>query len=235
MGILNGIDAGEWAPETDASIPARFSASDLSGKSVCRRALVAELGLEAEDNVPVVGLVSRFVAQKGIDLVRDALPGLMAQHRFVCAFLGDGDPDLAGAIESIAASDPRRVAFRRGYDEGLAHRIIAGSDLLMVPSHYEPCGLTQLYAMRYGTIPIVRKTGGLADSVSHFDPWTGEGTGAVFEHADGPGLAWATSSALEWWGNQDARQRVVANAMSTDFSWQRQGREYESLYLRLAG
>jgi starch synthase len=234
VGILNGVDYSQWSPEQDPWIASRFSAADLSGKDICRRALAAELGLDAAEGTPIVGLVSRLVTQKGIDLLVSALPQLRQDHRFVCALLGDGDPAIAAGLSELASASPRQIAFVQGYDESLAHRIIAGSDLLFVPSRYEPCGLTQLYAMRYGTIPVVRKTGGLADSVTHFDPWQRVGTGAVFEHADANGLSWAASCAFEWLANPDARSTIIANAMAEDFSWQHQGREYESLYLRLA-
>jgi starch synthase len=133
----------------------------------------------------------------------------------------------------LAEAHPERLAFRRGYDEALAHRIIAGSDMLVVPSRYEPCGLTQLYAMRYGTIPVVRKTGGLADTVAHFDPSTGKGTGSVFEHADAQAVAWGLATALGWYVDADAWRRITDNALRVDFSWARQSGEYEALYRRL--
>ena len=232
-GILNGVDYTLWQPETDGMIPYNYSVQSLPDKQCNRQSLASELGLALDDDAPLLGLVSRLAQQKGIDLLIDALPALLDKRAFACAFLGDGDPDYADALKALAARFPGRVAFVAGYDEALAHRIIAGSDLFVVPSRYEPCGLTQLYALRYGTVPVVRKTGGLADSVQHYDPATGTGTGCVFEHADVQGLSWGLETTMDWFMDHDTWTRLMTNGMQQDFSWQRQGPLYEELYRKL--
>ncbi len=231
VGILNGVDYALWSPESDPFIGRRYPRSDRSGKRQLKADLSAELGLASD--APLVGAVTRLVEQKGIDLLVDALPTLLERTRASFVILGSGEPQLETALATLADMHRSRVVFRNGYDESLAHRIIGGSDLLVVPSRYEPCGLTQLYAMRYGTVPVVRKTGGLADTVTHYDPATGKGTGSVFEHADVTGLVWGLSTALDWFEDERAWQRLVDNALGADFSWERQSAEYEALYRRL--
>jgi starch synthase len=178
--------------------------------------------------------VSRLTSQKGIDLIAAALPEILAttRARFVC--LGSGDAILATGLRALADANPQRVAFVEGYDEGLAHSIFAGADIVLVPSRYEPCGLTQMYALRYGTIPVVRATGGLADTIQHFDPATGVGNGSVFRDADIGGLLWGIRSALAWFDDPPAWARLIANAMAADFSWRKQTEPYEALYRSLA-
>lgn len=234
-GILNGVDYRHWSPEADALLPQRYSATDLRGKHATRAALLHDLQLEADSGTAVVGLVSRLAEQKGIDLIVGALPELLAGQNIVCAFLGDGDLRYVEALHELCTSYPGRVAFIAGQDETLAHRIIAGSDMLLVPSRYEPCGLTQMYALRYGTVPVVRCTGGLADTVTHFDPVTGAGTGSVFRDADVGGLSWGVRTALGWFADPAAWARLMQNGMSMDFSWDHQGPQYEQLFARLTG
>ncbi len=235
IGILNGADYGVWDPSRDTLIERHYDARDSSGKRDCRADLMRSLGLGLPDDVPIAGVVSRLVEHKGIDLLLGALPGLVASGRLALAILGDGDDELATGLEDLVARFPERVGFSRGYDDPLAHRIIAGSDLFLVPSRYEPCGLTQMYALRYGTVPVVRKTGGLADTVSHFDPATGEGNGSVFLDADANGLRWATDTALGWFEDRDTWQRLQQNGFAADFGWPRQAREYAAFYRGLVG
>lgn len=232
-GILNGVDYETWSPESDPHLPEPFGAHDLAPKARLKQTLCAALGLAGGD-APLVGVVTRLVPQKGIDLLADALPELLATTPAAFALLGSGDPALSERLREFAREHPARFSFTHGYDETLAHRILAGSDLVAVPSRYEPCGLTQLYALRYGTVPVVRATGGLADSVSHFDPASGTGTGSVFRDADVGGLLWGLRTALGWYDDRPgAWARVVANAMACDFSWEHQVREYEALYARV--
>ncbi len=233
LGILNGVDYQTWEPSTDPLIDAPYGAEDPSGKATARASLRGDLLPGFDRNAPLVGLVSRLVHQKGVDLLIDALPELLARTRAGFAVLGSGDAVLERALEGLADAHPGRVAFRNGYDEPLAHRIFAGADLFVVPSRYEPCGLTQMYALRYGTIPVVRRTGGLADTVLHFDPASGRGNGSVFEHADPQGLIWALERAIEWFDDAAAWPRLVRNAMRADFSWARQVGAYEEAYRRL--
>ncbi|HEX7080514.1 MAG TPA: glycogen synthase [Gammaproteobacteria bacterium] len=233
VGILNGVDYGTWSPETDPFLEHHYGRAAPAGKALVKRALCARLALE--NDAPVVGAVSRLVEQKGIDLLIAAMPALLDSTAARFALLGSGDTPLEEALTALARRHPARVAFHRGYDEALAHLILAGSDLIVVPSRYEPCGLTQLYALRYGTIPVVRATGGLADTVVHFDPASGTGNGSVFEHADAQGLIWGLTTALGWHADAALRRRLIDNAMQADFSWDRQAPEYEKVYAELVG
>jgi starch synthase len=232
-GILNGVDYGVWAPDRDPFLAEHYTASHLAPKRRLKLALLARLGLRRDVDAPLVGVVSRLVAQKGMDLIAAAIPSLLAETTANFALLGTGDIAIAAALRRLADVDPDRVAFHDAHDEQLAHEIFAGSDLTLVPSRYEPCGLTQMYALRYGTIPVVRATGGLADTVQHFDPRSGEGTGAVFLDADPEGLLWGARTALAWFRDRAAWSRLVANAMACDFSWQKQAPLYEGLYRSL--
>jgi starch synthase len=235
VGILNGVDYGTWSPDADPYIEMHYARGNLAPKLEIKRSLMHAVGLETDPARPLIGIVSRLAEQKGIDLFVEALPTLLVESDAAFVTLGSGDPVLAAALNAVASAEPGRVAFADGYDEALAHRILAGSDLVLVPSRYEPCGLTQLYAMRYGTVPIVRKTGGLADTVQHFDPATSQGNGSVFEHADVGGLIWATQAALAWYRKPTAWSQLVDNAMRADHSWDRQAAGYESLYSGLLG
>jgi starch synthase len=171
--------------------------------------------------------------QKGFDLLFDVLPETLRRHdcRFIA--LGSGEARYVDFFAGLAARFPDRVAFRSGYDEAFAHRIEAGSDIFLMPSRYEPCGLNQMYSLRYGTIPIVHRTGGLADSVRHFDPVTGQGTGCVFNDFDENGMRWALNTTLAWYQDPGLWQRLIQNAMAQDFSWGRQTDQYETLFRRL--
>ena len=233
VGILNGVDYDVWDPRSDPFLAARFDATNLAPKRQLKSALAAQLGLQADATTPLVGIVTRLAPQKGIDLVAATLPDLLRDTRAAFAILGSGDAALASALTGFALDEPRRVAFTDGYDEALAHLIFAASDLTLVPSRYEPCGLTQMYALRYGTIPVVRATGGLADTIEHFDPATGTGTGSVFRDADAGGLSWGLRTALAWFDDRADWSRLVANAMAADFSWRNQVPHYERLYRSL--
>lgn len=232
-GILNGVDYAVWSPDRDPLLPYPYDAENLTGKYKLKSELTAHLKLVPDKNAPLLGVVSRLVSQKGIDLLLAALPTLLGETRACFALLGSGEPAYSAQLRTIAAVQPTRVSFTEGYDETLAHRILAGSDIVLVPSRYEPCGLTQMYALRYGSIPVVRATGGLADTIQHFDPVSGAGTGAVFRDADVGGLLWATRCALDWLDQPSARSRVIANAMRADFSWHKQIPSYEAVYRRV--
>jgi starch synthase len=234
-GILNGADYSIWNPSLDTLIASRYDATNLDGKRACRDALRERLGMQVPQSIPIAGIVSRLVEHKGIDLVLAALPEFIEQHRLALAILGDGDPQLAQGLNQLADHFPDRVGFAQGYDDPLAHGIMAGADLLLVPSRYEPCGLTQMYALKYGTVPVVRKTGGLADTVTHFDRESGTGNGSVFLDADPNGLRWAVDTALGWYADQDAWRQLQQNGFSADFSWPRQAGEYTAFYAGLAG
>ncbi|HEX3395728.1 MAG TPA: glycogen synthase [Steroidobacteraceae bacterium] len=232
-GILNGVDYQEWDPRHDPHLNAHFGPNDLRGKLINKEILIATLQLKIPTTRPLIGMVTRLTEQKGIDLLIETLPALLQARDFGLAVLGSGEPRYAGFFESLARSFPDRVSYRAGFDEPLAHLIEAGSDIFLMPSRYEPCGLNQLYSLRYGTIPIVRNTGGLADSVQHFDPSTGRGTGCVFNDYDAPAVRWAINTVLDWYTDPRSWLPLMQNAMAKDFSWPRQIREYESLYRSL--
>jgi starch synthase len=229
-GVINGIDYEIWNPETDAALAKRYGPGDLEGKAICRAALREEMGLGAGPG-PVIGMVTRLAGQKGLDLTLDALPGILATGAQL-ALLGSGEAHLEEAFTAAAAANPGRVAVRIGYDDVLARRIYAGADAFLMPSRYEPCGLGQLIALRYGAVPIVRRTGGLADTVREVDPVRRTGTGFVFEAFAAEPLVEAVSRAAAarqvpaLWG------AIVRNAMAEDYSWDASAREYVNLYRR---
>lgn len=232
-GIVNGIDYGEWNPEVDPLIPQRYSARDLSGKAANRQALLARVGLAAPARVPVIGMVTRLTHQKGLQLLPEVLPGLLARTDFRLIVLGSGEERFERWFQHVRDEDPSKIAIYRGYHDELAHWIEAGSDVFLMPSLYEPCGLNQMYSLKYGTVPVVRRTGGLADTVTQFDPRTGKGTGFLFDEFTPAALSAALFAALDTHRNQAAWKRLLQNGMAQDFSWDRQGRHYVELYEEL--
>jgi starch synthase len=234
VGILNGVDYDEWSPEKDTRIPHRYTAADRAGKALDKAALCARFSLPHVDGVPVIGIVSRLAGQKGFALVGEVMAPLLRRHGFQLVVLGSGESRFERMFDELAGAFPRQVGFYRGFSDELAHLIEAGSDMFLMPSIYEPCGLNQMYSLRYGTVPIVHKTGGLADTVELWDPATKRGNGVVFDHHDARGLAWAIEAALSLYQDKAAWQRLVANGMAQDFSWSAQGKLYEELYARLA-
>jgi starch synthase len=235
VGILNGVDYDEWDPRHDPYLKAHFEPLDLQGKQSNKEQLIAAAHLDLGLSLPLIGIVTRLAEQKGIDLLIDALPGMLQARNFGLTVLGSGDPKYVAFFEGLARRFPKRVSFHAGYDESLAHLIEAGSDIFLMPSRYEPCGLNQMYSLRYGTIPIVRDTGGLADSVQHFNPDSGVGTGCVFNDYDVPAVRWAIGTTLDWYAIPGIWQRLMQNAMAQDFSWSRQIRKYDALYRELVG
>jgi len=232
-GILNGVDYAEWDPRHDRFIPEHYDPQHLEVKAHLKAAFLRRHGLQERAGVPLIGFVSRLAAQKGIELMFGALPHILAARPVNFVALGSGEPQYEAFFRKLAQDFPQRVHFHHGYDEPLAHWIEAASDLFLMPSRYEPCGLNQMYSLRYGTAPIVRRTGGLADSVEHFDAQQGTGTGIVFNDFDTPALEWALNTALDLFAQPAAWARLVQNGMARDFSWQRQGGEYLALYERL--
>ena len=235
IGILNGVDYREWDPRVDPQLTVHFEPGNLSGKTANKRQALAAHGLAPAPTTPLIGIISRLTVQKGFDLLFDALPALLERRDFRLIVLGSGDARYEDFFATLARRYPERVGFRAGYDEALAHLMEAGSDMFLMPSRYEPCGLNQMYSLRYGTIPIVHRTGGLADSVEHFDPQRGTGTGCVFNDFDVAAVSWAINMALDWYADQPSWSRLIANAMAQDFSWGRQVGYYEELFLRLQG
>lgn len=233
-GILNGVDYDEWDPRRDRYLPIHFGPAELEKKAELKRNFLLRQNMKpAVGRVPLFGIVSRLTSQKGFDLLTDTLPALLSNNDVRVAAVGTGDATYESFFARLAARYKGRMWFFAGYDESLAHWIEGASDLFLMPSLYEPCGLNQMYSLRYGTIPIVRKTGGLADSVQHFDPATGAGTGIVFNDFDTGAMNWALSTALQWYADEKLWSRIVQNAMRMDFSWETQANEYLKLFAQL--
>ncbi len=233
VGILNGVDLKEWNPQDDPLIPFPYTARAISGKQKNKLALMKDLGLDSSDDIPLVGMVTRLTFQKGIELVQEAIPALMQHRRFALAVLGSGEPAYEHFFTWLEQHNRDRVCFYRGFNNKLAHMIEAGSDIFLMPSRFEPCGLNQMYSLRYGTIPIVRRTGGLADSVQMIDPRRGEGTGVVFNDFDGLALGWALNFALDLYQDKKLWRKLRRNGMAMDYSWERQGKFYVEQYRQL--
>jgi starch synthase len=230
-GILNGVDYEEWSPDRDPFLPVPYGPKDLRGKARARAELTARMGL-AEGEGPVFGLVSRLIWQKGIDYLLDAVPWLVAQGGRL-AVLGSGEAHLVSGLDALSRAHPGRVSVHRGYDESLSHLVQAGSDVILVPSRAEPCGLTQLYALRYGSPPVVRRTGGLADTVvdtSESSLALGTATGFTFVDPTADALRGALSRALLLFGQRQAWRRLQLSGMRADFGWERSAESYASLY-----
>jgi len=232
-GILNGVDYDEWDPRRDRHLPKHFDPDHLEIKAELKRAFIDRMGLNIAPEVALGGIVSRLAQQKGIELMFESLPRILSGREFGLVVLGSGEPKYEEFFSKLQADFPGRVAFRRGYDDPLSHWIEAASDLFLMPSLYEPCGLNQMYSLRYGTVPVVRKTGGLADSVEHYNPDTGTGTGIVFNDFNPEALEWALNTALDFYAAPVQWQRMVRNGMRRDFSWNHQGSLYVELYEKL--
>ncbi|MDX1460803.1 MAG: glycogen synthase, partial [Xanthomonadales bacterium] len=216
VGILNGVDYGEWNPATDELLPANYSPRKMKGKAQCKQQLMEELGLEPGSTIPLVGIVSRLVSQKGIDLIEAVVPRLLARREFAMAILGSGERRYEHFFSTLQNRFRDRVCYYRGYNEKLAHWIEAGADMFLMPSQYEPCGLNQMYSLKYGTVPIVRETGGLADSVEMVNPDRETGNGIVFRDYDSGGLNWALNLALDLYTDRRLWKKIVANGMRAD-------------------
>jgi starch synthase len=226
-GILNGVDVEEWNPETDPHLPERYGPDDLTGKAACRRELLRRFGLE-DSPAPVFGIVSRLAWQKGVDLILDVLPtALGSDIRFVA--VGNGDPRLEEGLRELQRRFPRQVGVFIGFDPALSHLVEAGADFFLMPSRYEPCGLNQMYSLRYGTVPIVRATGGLADTVDGSD----EGTGVVFDDFVPEALLWAVERARALFADPVRLRAFQRRGMARDFSWTASARQYERLFASL--
>lgn len=233
VGIVNGVDYTDWSPESDALLPHTYSADDLAGKAENKRALLGHWNLEYDASVPLIGIVSRLTGQKGFELLPDILPVVLQRESVQLVILGSGEERYENYFQWLQDSFPTKVCFYKGYNNELAHLIEAGADMFLMPSRYEPCGMNQMYSLKYGTAPIVRKTGGLADTVEPFDPATGKGTGFVFEEFSADALFQAVRRGLDAFKDRAAWKRLMLNGMSRDFSWDRQGKLYEELYSRL--
>lgn len=229
VGILNGIDVETWNPATDPHLAARYSASDLSGKVACKAALAREAGWPEDSPWPIAGMITRLTEQKGFDLLEATAADLFRQEMRLFV-LGDGDRHFRERLQGWMREHPERVHARFGFDDPLAHRIEGGADLFLMPSRYEPCGLNQMMSQRYGTVPVVRGVGGLADTVQDFDPETREGTGFIFAEYRPAALLVGIKRALAVYRQPHVWQQAMHNGMRQDFSWQASARRYEEAY-----
>ena len=230
-GIINGIDTKVFNPKTDAKIPARFDRGHLKGKAQCKAALQQRLGLEVRADVPLFAMVTRMTEQKGFDLVTCALDELMSHEDMQFALLGSGDARFENFMRGAEARYKGRLCAYIGYNEELSHLYYAGSDFFLMPSRFEPCGLSQMLAMRYGSLPIVRETGGLRDTVTPYNKYTGEGDGFSFANYDAWELREAVRRALDCWKDEGVMRALVNNAMQADFGFEISAQEYAKLYI----
>jgi len=234
VGILNGIDTDFWNPGTDPALAANYSVAEREGKEECKRALCEEGGIEYRPDAPLLGMVSRVTHQKGVDLVAANLPHLLRRGASF-AILGSGDPAILDLFRGARGRWPDRVALFEGYDEALSHRVYAGLDVFCMPSRFEPCGLSQMYAMRYGAVPVVTRMGGLKDTVQPFEEEWKTGTGVVADWATADSFRGAADYALDLWEQPKLFRRVQGNGMKQDFSWRRSAERYLALYRELLG
>jgi len=235
VGITNGVDYEIWNPETDPHIAANFSADDLAGKRECKLDLLRRFGLPEEPARPIIAIISRLVSQKGYDLIRQAAPGILETGAFFVA-LGAGAREYEDFLQSWHDAAPRRVGIYKGYaGEPLAHQIEAGADIFIMPSLYEPCGLNQMYSMRYGTVPVVRATGGLDDTVENYDVTTNMGNGFKFGPYSAPAMLEKIREAIYFYTEPEIWVKIQRNGMTTDNSWLAAANKYLELYREIAG
>ena len=235
-GILNGVDYDEWSPQTDKLIAANYSSQDLSGKRKCKQDLLNAFGITNADarvdtKIPVIGIVSRFAAQKGFDLIAQIMDRL-AREEMIMVVLGSGDKLYEEMFQRLQKQFPNKIAAKVAFDNGLAHKVEAGADMFLMPSRYEPCGLNQIYSLKYGTVPIVRATGGLDDTIEPWDARTGKGTGFKFHDYTGEALLATIKQALLAYQDPSSWQTLMRNGMGRDFSWGASAREYGKVYER---
>jgi len=232
FGILNGVDYQEWNPESDPSIEKNYTPENVVGKLACKRKLADLFSLKIEDDAPLLSMVTRLSSQKGIDLVIDILGDLLGEGA-TFVLLGSGDSMYEDYFLKLSKRLPDRIGVRIGFDEKLAHQILAGSDILLMPSQYEPCGLTQMYSLKYGTVPVVRSVGGLADSIKEFNRKTLKGTGFKFKKFTPDHLQRAVQKAVSVYRKNGPWQKLTLNDMSADFGWDRAANKYCQLYRRV--
>ena len=230
-GIINGIDCEIWNPETDDLIPVRYSSKDIELKSENKRYLLHANGMEYDAETPLIGMISRLADQKGFDILIEIFDEMMKMNvQFI--LLGTGEKKIQDQIEKLQKKYPKRVGINLKFDDTLAHMIEAGADMFLMPSKYEPCGLNQLYSLRYGTVPIVRATGGLDDTIDDVDD-SQRGTGFKFQKYDGKDLLKAIHHAVKLYGDKAAWQKIQRNGMAKDFSWESSAKQYVALYRKL--
>jgi len=227
------VDYDEWSPQTDKFIVANYSPQDLTGKVKCKQDLLAAFGVtNADPRLPVIGIVSRFAAQKGFDLIAQIMDRLAREDMIIVA-LGTGDKEYEEMFQRMNKQFPQKIAVKVAYDNAIAHKIEAGADMFLMPSRYEPCGLNQIYSLKYGTVPIVRATGGLDDTIEPWDARSGKGTGFKFTEYNGESLLLTIKQALQAYRDQSSWQVLMRNGMNKDFSWNFSAKEYIRIYERV--
>ena len=232
-GILNGVDYDEWSPQKDKFVVASYSPQDLSGKAKDKQDLLAAFGIKNTDTkLPVIGIVSRFAAQKGFDLIAQ-IADRLAREEMIIVALGAGDKAYEEMFQRLHKQFPNKIAVKVAYDNAMAHKIEAGADMFLMPSRYEPCGLNQIYSLKYGTVPIVRATGGLDDTIEPWDARSGKGTGFKFTEYNGESLLLTIKDAITSYRDQTSWQVLMRNGMNKDFSWNASAREYGKVYERV--
>jgi starch synthase len=230
---LNGVDYDEWSPQNDKFAVAKYSPQELSGKAKDKQDLLTAFGIKnADTNLPVIGIVSRFAAQKGFDLIAQ-IADRLAREEMIIVALGAGDKAYEEMFQRLNKQFPHKIAVKVAYDNAIAHKIEAGADMFLMPSRYEPCGLNQIYSLKYGTVPIVRATGGLDDTIEPWDARTGKGTGFKFTEYNGESLLLTIKEALTAYRDQTSWQALMRNGMNKDFSWNASAREYGKVYERV--
>jgi starch synthase len=233
-GILNGIDPQEWNPATDPHLPARYDIDSYRQvKPICKAALQHELGLPQEAGIPLIGMIGRLTEQKGFDLIVEVMQRWVQNNDAQWAILGTGQPKFQKALEGLAQRFPQKVAVRLEYSNPLAHRIEGGADIFLMPSRYEPCGLSQLYSLRYGAVPVVRATGGLADTITGYDEQTasaGVANGFSFYEYSSLALGETLRQACDVYRRPDAWHQIIATGMKQDWSWTHSAKQYVELY-----
>jgi starch synthase len=235
FGILNGVDYADWNPATDKFILRPYDPTYLDGKKECKRDLLRAFGLDGvKEETPLIGMVSRLAGQKGFDILCESLEGIFGMGAAL-VILGTGEEVFHKALSAAREKFPGALGLRIAYDEALSHKIYAGSDLFLIPSRYEPCGLTQMYSLRYGTIPVVRATGGLDDTIQEYDDERGTGNGFKFEEYSSDALLGSLKKALAAYRRKEGWRELMQKAMACDFSWEVSAREYLRLYQRISG
>ncbi|MGA7245855.1 MAG: glycogen synthase, partial [Terracidiphilus sp.] len=232
-GILNGVDYAEWDPATDGNLAAHYTPLDLSGKRECRKDLLHAFGLDIPEQTPVIGICSRFASQKGFDLL-EQIAGRLAERDVAVAALGTGESYYEKFFRDFAYSNSGRFAVQIRYDEALAHKVEAGADIFLMPSRFEPCGLNQIYSLKYGTVPVVRATGGLDDTVEEWNPDLSTGTGFKFDRYDAQALLDVIDRSLAAFNDKKQWTQLMQNGMAQNFSWDKPAREYAAVYGEVA-
>jgi len=233
-GILNGVDYSVWKPDKDKNIPSTYSAKDMSGKEINKKALLMRLGMNSLEDVPLIGMVTQLTTSKGVDLVLEALPQLMEMGIQIC-ILGEGDPILAEKLMEAQKKYNGNMNINVTYDDKMAHLIEAGADIFLMPSRYEPCGLNQIFSLKYGTVPVVSPIGGLLDTVDDYDPQINEGTGFVMENLTSKALVDAVNKAKELYRDKEKWHEIQTKIMAEDFSWDVSAKRYEEIYNNIIG